>query len=376
MARQARELLRLKGIAATKVFVGPRSVTVQITNVCNLSCRFCRFHGDAKKSYIRLRHPREIGFDVFKKLVDDCVRLRVDEMIFSAEGDPLMHSAIGKMARYVRKRKLALRVNSNCATSAPQALKALNLATTVNVNLSATNAHDYAKLQSGEKDVFSRVLRNWATILKARGQKNYPRMNIVFIVNRHNFRDIEKLIDLAYKLKADNVQFQIAKTYWGTKSLAITKDMLKDLIKVLIRVSRMNKTRRLKTNMDDLCKLLSLSRFRQDGRDVPSKGLPSRSYFYDREFEPGFKCFSGWLFARVSLNGEVHYCCHNRQFCVGNIYKNSFKDIWMGRKAMASRLAFRDRFDIKKRLFTECHLCTSADSHRDIARMMSAGLPV
>ena len=39
-----RYLRRIAGVRDRKVYIGPEVVTVELTNACNLSCRYCRGH--------------------------------------------------------------------------------------------------------------------------------------------------------------------------------------------------------------------------------------------------------------------------------------------------------------------------------------------
>jgi MoaA/NifB/PqqE/SkfB family radical SAM enzyme len=43
-------------------------------------------------------------------------------------------------------------------------------------------------------------------------------------------------------------------------------------------------------------------------------------------------CYAGWSFARVMANGDVNSCLKSFKIPIGNIFKDSFKDIWFGKK--------------------------------------------
>lgn len=43
-------------------------------------------------------------------------------------------------------------------------------------------------------------------------------------------------------------------------------------------------------------------------------------------------CYTGWIYSKITANGDVIPCCKAHKKPMGNIYKDSFKDIWNGKK--------------------------------------------
>jgi len=52
---------------------------------------------------------------------------------------------------------------------------------------------------------------------------------------------------------------------------------------------------------------------------------------YDSSVDP-IPCYVGWIYARILTDGSVIPCCKAHLFPLGNLYKNSFKDIWFSKK--------------------------------------------
>jgi len=53
---------------------------------------------------------------------------------------------------------------------------------------------------------------------------------------------------------------------------------------------------------------------------------------YDKDIIDSMPCYVGWIYARISTNGDVIPCCKAHLFPLGNLYKNSFKSIWFSEK--------------------------------------------
>ncbi len=50
---------------------------------------------------------------------------------------------------------------------------------------------------------------------------------------------------------------------------------------------------------------------------------------YDHNIVDAIPCYIGWTFARILPNGDVIPCCKAHKKPLGNLYKNTFKEIWL-----------------------------------------------
>jgi len=53
---------------------------------------------------------------------------------------------------------------------------------------------------------------------------------------------------------------------------------------------------------------------------------------YDNNIIDSMPCYVGWTYARILTNGDVIPCCKAHLFPLGNLYKNTFKNIWFSEK--------------------------------------------
>jgi len=53
---------------------------------------------------------------------------------------------------------------------------------------------------------------------------------------------------------------------------------------------------------------------------------------YDINIIDSIPCYVGWIYARILTNGNVIPCCKAHLFPLGNLYEESFKDIWFSKK--------------------------------------------
>jgi MoaA/NifB/PqqE/SkfB family radical SAM enzyme len=82
---------------------GPFYVTVDVTRRCNLRCIGCASHSP----YVARPTPggqtaADLSFDLFKSLCDELRALGTPELIFSGEGEPLLHARLPRHAIHQR----------------------------------------------------------------------------------------------------------------------------------------------------------------------------------------------------------------------------------------------------------------------------------
>jgi Fe-coproporphyrin III synthase len=63
------------------------------------------------------------------------------------------------------------------------------------------------------------------------------------------------------------------------------------------------------------------------------------------------RCQNPWRTLMIRQNGDAYFCPDLKDYCIGNIYKSSFSEIWEGKKA----LDFRNH--LSNHLFPVCNRC-------------------
>jgi len=86
-----------------KNIIYPKQVILEVTNKCNIRCRFCHFHG------IGAQRKRSIGFidrDIWKKIIDEISTWNVELSLMShGAGEPLLYKELPEFIKYAKKYK-------------------------------------------------------------------------------------------------------------------------------------------------------------------------------------------------------------------------------------------------------------------------------
>ncbi len=306
-----RLVLRLKGVGSGQALIGPATVQIHLTDVCNLACRYCYYHGHG--SAHRPTGKNHLPFDTFVRVVDDCMSLQVDTIYLSGQGDPTLHPRFYEMLNYLWHKPFSLTLYSN-GTFPLERCREILKADRIVINLGEADRASYRALQG--KDLLMRVLKNIRELARLRPQVNPNfRMEVIFIATRLNAASQSKTESLVKKLGVD----------WVRKTAA--------------EISEHNHHIRL-PNQEDKTTLSG-------------------------EWPP---CYHGWFYSAIKLNGDVNVCCFMQRLTIGNAYATSFKDVWESEAYSRARaLALGgDTF----RNYPECINCRVAWRNQEIAAQM------
>lgn len=334
-----RNQLRLTGILTDRLLTGPQKVVVHVTNVCNLKCAYCQYHAPVRNTAgSGSRTKQELRFDLFKNIVDDCARLGTEWLQISGEGEPTLHPRIKDMVAYAKNKDLRVRLFTN-GTFSQDIAKAIAAADEICVDLSACDATTYRALQSqSPKDLFSHVLRNLTFFagLKKRGKKS-PAIQINYILNSKNYKKIPALLRLASRYGVDHLNIKKINVDEKTQGLALTRRMFVDLHRIL-----------KKTRTESFYPFIK--------NRVQFEYSRHKIFFKTKDRPSVRACHIGWYYAYVYLNGDVTPCCkHKNTLIAGNIYKQSFREIWTS--DAFRRIRHNGKYSLYGGEFEECRDC-------------------
>lgn len=301
-----RSLLRLKGIESGQALIGPATVQLDLTNVCDMACRFCH-HFAPDSPYLPVSE-NNLSFEHFKSIIKDCRELQVDMINLSGIGEPTMHPEFYKMLEHIEG-SFEVIVTSSATFPKERCMDILR-ADCIIINLAEADRAGYQALHG--RDRLLRVAGNIRELARLRSEFNPDfRIEVVFVETNLNAGSFSRTENLARRLGADNVYKQ--KFFAGDH----TEDIL----------------------------------------------LPEQRWRTGIQSEwPA--CYHGWFYSSIKLNGDVNVCTFLRRVNIGNVFKCSFKQVWMSDEySRARRSALTgDPF----RSFHECINCSLSARNKAI----------
>jgi radical SAM protein with 4Fe4S-binding SPASM domain len=277
--------------------LGPETAMIEPTNLCNLACPTCPT-GTGK-----IKPLPQMTLERFEHALD-ALGPRVRNLALWNYGEPLLNRDLPKMIdRAKRTGVRVVKVSSNVHFLDGERGAAL-LRSGLDVLILSVDGASQETYATFRKDGdFDRVGRAvvWLCAEKKRLGLEKPRIELQFIVMRHNEHELPAMR-------------QLART-WGVDRLRIKTVGADDPeTKNLVPAERL------------------LSRYQADG-ETPNVRHPF--------------CTMPWDHAVVNVDGSVTPCCYLRPdmgdaFVMGNIFESEFSTIWRGERYRAFRSAMLD----------------------------------
>ncbi len=287
----------------------PLFVSIESAAVCNLHCPECPAGLKAFK-----RAPF-MDFSLFKKIVDEIHRHAL-QMLLYFQGEPLLNPKIFEMIRYANNKNLYTYLSTNAQTidqMVSEKLVASQLRHLI-ISIDGTTQLSYEKYRQGGSLAKAICAIENINAERKKQHSRFPKIEVQFVVFRHNEHEINDIKRLARQWGADSVSIKTAQIY--------DFDKKPEMIPTQTKYSRYV--------------------FR-NGHWQLKKTLRNR-------------CFRSWAGAVVNSEGDVVPCCFDKKcdFVFGNVRHDTLHAIWHSAKA----IAFRRQIRHDRKVFDICTNCT------------------
>ncbi len=324
----------------------PLHLTIVDTTRCNLNCIMCFRNKGFLEATLRplklhSRHKDEtiMDFNLFKRIAKE-VFPYLTRITLSVAGEPFINPNFSRQLDLIQKNKVRLNIFTN-ATLLPKGdtLKIFvnNLHQMV-VSIDAASKKTYEAIRRGAK--FQRVIDNIKRFNLERDKPSKtlrPRLIFWFVLMRKNIQELPEYVRLAHRLKADAIGFThmtVLHKKLEKESLVYHKQLANRYLKEAKKIID-----DLGLEICDFPPLFKETKASESKNDNSGNGLSCR--FVRRE-------------ALIEVNGDVYPCCAPEKtgLLMGNLKKQTFKEIWNSKRYQLLRASFRD-----SNLYPSCQNC-------------------
>jgi MoaA/NifB/PqqE/SkfB family radical SAM enzyme len=297
----------------------PFMMMVEPTNFCNLKCPLCP-SGNGEMT----RERGHLGIDDFKRLMDDTGDHLVLLMLWN-QGEPFINKDLLEMIDYARSKRIVTITSTNGhyvrTRQQAEAVVRSGLSEMI-VSLDGVDQETYEAYRVGGK--LQKVIDGTKLVAEAKRElkSKTPRINMQFIVFRHNQDDIAEAERLAGELEADQFLIKTAQVYSDDDAATFLPE-------------------------DDLFRRYEEG---EEAGTLQVKGQPAKG------------CKVLWYSSMVNWNGDVAPCCFDKNvdFGMGNALDDSggegssFSAIWKDRAYMD----FREKILDDRKSVDMCRNCS------------------
>ena len=329
----------------------PRNITLHLTENCNLRCKMCYFWGDSG-CYSRTgppSHPKVLDFRIVKKLMNDLQESKPSYSLFG--GEPLLYPQFEELIKEIKKGGSYVDTPTN-GTLIAQKAKMLVRSGFDSVRLSIDGPKKINDKQRG-KGSYERAMKGIEILYseKLRNQSKTPSISIIYTITPSNFDKVKQFFLEEVSIKyIDWVTIQMQNF--------ITKEMgeaYSNFLKSEFGEEKSVYWNSLVRSIDDFSKIdvNELSRqvkevhkaLTEQNKNIlllPPTFSPQnlRAYLnaeWDNMKDQYKACYSPFVSVDIVANGDVAPCHIFYDLVMGNLHKQSIKEIWSGNRYIKFR---------------------------------------
>jgi MoaA/NifB/PqqE/SkfB family radical SAM enzyme len=350
LTREDKESI-LRGIEDGVAYGGPYHVEFHPQDRCNVDCFFC--------STASLRGKDEIPMPRFEEMLGELKEMGTRAIRLSGGGEPLFHRKIEDFLRAIQASGLPIEnLTTNGVLLRPNIAELLvGVCEQVTISLNTADETTYASMMQTNEKNFQRVVTNVRGLVEAKDKRSErkPHVKIQFLVWKENFRQIPDMYRLARAAGVDSILFNGLAFLPPEKLMdAAETDEMMDLYEEVLRIDEYRKIDVVNSFEQDISQRVTQIgvKLGEERKAVPTvkrlAKLLTRDDFTLREKVEhvrrlrkleamkaaneglGTHCLIGWHSMLVRSTGLVAPCCLLQGEELGNIYRQSVRDVWHG----------------------------------------------
>ena len=341
----------LRGIRDGVAYGGPYHVEIHPADRCNIDCFFC--------STAALRGTDEVPLTRLEEMIAELKASGTRAIRLSGGGEPLFHRKAKDFLRTIAASGIPIEnLTTNAVLLGEEVASILiDCCDQITVSLNTGDGETYASMMQTPARNFERVLTNIRGLIAQRRKRNSatPKVNLQFLVWRDNYKSIPRMYALARELGVDTILFNGLSFLRDDQKMSAeeTAEMMR-LYEEVIRIDEYRRIASIESYEQDIRPALAEINARLDaerrkrsplrrlGHLVARRDLTWREKLAHRRriaelrrIERETKgldepCIIGWHSMLIRVSGVVAPCCILQGAPLGNVYKNSIREVWYG----------------------------------------------
>lgn len=290
--------------------VYPVYAEISPCGACNHRCTYCGL--DFMEYQARLLEK-----GLLKERLSELGKLGLKSIMYAGEGEPFLHKNMAEIICHTKRSGIDAAVTSNAVLFDPKvADEVLEHLTWIKVSINGATRETYAKIHQTKPEDLDRVMRNMAYAAELKKKKGYScALGMQLLLLPENHREAKLL---AEKAKEIGMDYLVIKPY-SQHPLSRT-EVYKD-----IRYSDYQ-------YLEEELAPLANGNFNVIFRIRTMKKWDEASRNYKR-------CYALPFWTYIDAGGNVWGCSiylGKEDFLYGNIYANTFREIWEGERRKSS----------------------------------------
>jgi len=277
----------------------PIYVEIGLTNRCNHRCIFCALdfleHGGA-----------DIDREIILFALKDMAKNGVKSIMFAGEGESILHKDISEFVKKAKEYGMDVSITTNGVFFDRERIKeCLPYLSWIRFSVDAGSPENYAKIHRTKQEDFNRVIENIKEAVRFRNKNKLKTViGVQFLLISENVNEVLDFAKLIKGTGTDNIQIKPYSHHPLSKN-----DYSVDYSKL--------------GYLEEELKKLEDENFQVNFRKKTMQRLQEGATYNE--------CYGLPFFALIDARGNIVPCnlfYNNEEFTYGNLYKNSFSQIW------------------------------------------------
>jgi len=281
----------------------PIYIEISLCGLCNHRCIFCAV------DYLGYK-PISLDAEPLNDFICEASLRGVKSIMFAGSGEPLLYKKFDKVIASSKKGGIDTAITTNgVMLTREKAERCLESLSWIKVSLNAGSRENYSRIHKANQKDFDTVFENLESAVKIRNNNKYDcAIGAQVLLLPQNAHEI---VGLAVKLKNIGVDYLVIKPY-SQHPLSINRlGECMDYTKFLY--------------LDDKLAALASNDF-----DIIFRKNAMKKLDTERNYQKNYGLsFSAYL----DETGDIYPCIEysgKPEFVLGNIYRESFEEIWLG----------------------------------------------
>ena len=266
---------------------------------------------------------------LLKDRLSEMASLGLKSVMYAGEGEPLLHKDIGKIINHTKKVGIDVAITTNGVLLKEDLIEStLENITWIKVSINGATKETYANIHKTNPDNFDRVIENVSYAVKLRQNKGYKcALGMQLILLPENWHEADLLAQQAKDIGMDYLVIKPYSQHPLSRTTKYRNIKYTDYLHLANKLSTFNNNK--------FCVIFRIKTMKKwdEGQ---------RSYR---------QCLALPFWSYIDASGNVWGCSAyltDERFKYGNIYENTFKDIWEGEKRLQSLKWVERELDINQ----------------------------
>ena len=302
--------------------VYPIYMEISPAGACNHRCTFCALDFMAYQK-------RYLDAPLLMERLSEMGRLGLKSIMYGGEGEPLMHGQIAEIINHTKKSGIAPALTTNAVLLTESiSEKILGTMEWMKVSIGAATKETYAKIHRTRQDDFDIVIRNLASAAKIRQKNGYKcTLGMQILLIPENKDEVVSLANLARDIGMDYLVVKPYSQHPMSKTSKYKDVKYGEYLDLADRLAGI-----MANDFNVIFRANTMSKWDKSEKK------------YDH-------CLALPFWSYIDSGGNVWGCSvylGDERFLYGNIYENTFKEIWEGEKRMKSLKWVEEELDAGK----------------------------